>query len=159
MPVPLCYRDFSKWETIWEDFLLHQIKPYPRSRLGGPHPRSGQGGTPIQVSEWGYPVYPHPRLDGMPPPGQDGEYPILLTGGTPIQDQDGGTPSTPPSKTGWCTPLPSRTGWGTSHPRLDGVPPISKASTCYVAGGVSLTFTQRTFLLLSFYIPCLICVV
>ena len=43
----------------------------------------------------------------------------------------------PPSKTGWGTPSP--------NPRLDGVL-ISKASTCYAAGGVPLAFTQEDFL-------------
>ena len=90
-----------------------------------PNPRSGLGGTLSQI--WmGVPPskirmrYPtHQRLDGVPPP--------------------------------------SRTGWGTPHPRLDEatspIPPpptvrrqISKASTCYAAGGMPLAFTQEDFL-------------
>ena len=79
------------------------------------------------------PQHPHPRLDGVPPsrPGMGGTW------GTPHPRLDGVTPQT------W--------DGGTPRPRLDGVPPsISKASTCYAAGGVPLASTQDDFLVYRF---------
>ena len=96
---------------------------------GYPHPRSGAGGicrTP-------------PRLDGVPPVQDWMGYP-------PVQD--------------WMV-YPSSQDWmGYPSPRLDGLSPIqdwmgypppirrliSKASTCYAAGGVPLAFRQEDFL-------------
>ena len=104
---------------------------------GVPRPRSGYG--------WGYPV---PGLWGYPIPGLGGwggtlsqvwvGIPHSRSGGHPQSKTGWGTP---PSKTGWGYPPPSKTGWGTPSP-------ISKASTCYVAGSVPLAFTQEDFLVL-----------
>ena len=115
--------------------------------MGGTHPRSRQG-VPHPRSEWGYPVpgpdggYPIPGLDGgypipgpdgggYPIPGPDRRYPILLMGECPHPRSGWGSIQGYPllSRTGWCNP-----------------PPISKASTCYAAGGVPLAFTQENFL-------------
>ena len=42
---------------------------------------------------------------------------------------------------------PTMTGWGTPHHDWMGYPPITSiASTCYVAGGMPLAFTQEDFL-------------
>ena len=102
----------------------------PHSADGGyPHPKSGQGGYPgvPPIQDWmGYPCL---RLDGYPSPIQDWM-------GYPQTGWD-----TALSKTGWGTPSPSKTGWGTP-------PPISKASSCYSAGGVPLAFTQEDFLVI-----------
>ena len=81
----------------------------------------------------GYPGYPHGKVwmvggtRGTPRPGLDG----------------GGYPGYPrPGLVG---------GRGYPQPGLDGVPPTpirqsSIASTCYPAGGMPLTFTQKDFL-------------
>ena len=79
-----------------------------------------------------------------------------IAGGTPILLMGGGYLSKIRTwgilgyETGWSTP-PTKTGWGTPHQGLDGVPPsvrrqISIASTCYLAGGMLLAFTQEDFL-------------
>ena len=74
------------------------------------------------VPGWGgYPVpgrggEPHPRSGGVPHPRSGGRYPIPGPGGYPIPG-----PGTPPRQS-------------------------STASTCYVAGGVPLAFTQGDFL-------------
>ena len=112
--------------------------PHPRLRQGVAHPRSRQVGTPSQVQMGGTPSqvwtgrYPIPGLDGGTH-SADGGYPHPRSGqipqGTPPHPRLDGIP--PPSKTGWGTP---------SHP------PISKASTCYAAGGVPIAFTQEDFL-------------
>ena len=143
--------------------------PHPRSEQGGtpsqvhmgvPHPRSGQGypipdpdrGTPSKV--W---------MGGTPSQVWMGGYLILLTGGTPSKIRMGYPPCSrldvvPPSRTGWGTLLsrtgwgtpPSKTGWGKYLPPVQDwmgyPPPVSKASTCYAAGGVPLPFTQEDFL-------------
>ena len=94
------------------------VTPSQVWKKGVPHPRSGQGGTPSQVQMWG----------------------------TPIKDRMWYHPS----KTGWGTP-PIQ-DWVHPHPRLDRVVPppvrrlISKAGTCYAAGGVPLAFTKGDFL-------------
>ena len=111
----------------------------------------------------------HPILD------PDGGYPHPRSGrrgGTPSQDLMGVLPL---SKTGWGTsppPLPPRTGWGTPHPLSKTgwgtppvqdwmgylpPPPVSKASTCYAAGGVALAFTQEDFLVIKYSSRCLLC--
>ena len=136
-------------------------------QTGGPHLRSGLGGgVSHHRSRWGR--LPHPRSERGVPHSADGGYPIQdQDGGTleyplPIQDWMGYPPDLrwgyPPSKTGWGTPHqqngvpppPSKTGWGTPAPRQqNGVTPpspVSKASTWYAAGGVSLAFTQEDFL-------------
>ena len=102
-----------------------------------------QNGVPPSRPGKGYPgVYPpHPRLDGVPP----------------VQTWDGGVPPSrsvvPSGKLNRVLPL-FRPGTGvpqgTLCPRLDGASPISKASTCYVAGSVPLAFTQEDFLVLAF---------
>ena len=82
----------------------------PSLDRGVPHPRSGQGGVP------------HPADGGV----------------APSKIRRRGYHRVPPVQDWMGTPHP-RTGWGTPHPRLDGYPPpptISKASTCYAAGGV-----------------------
>ena len=129
------------------------------------HPRSGWGGTPSQVWMGGYPI---PGLDGgYMIPGLDERVPTLLTGNVPPFKIRMGVPpgtTTSPSRTGWSTPLSktewgtaslSRTGWGTSPPPP---PPIrrqiSKASTCYAEGGVSLALTQEDFLVLCLFFTC-----
>ena len=111
--------------------------PIPDLAGGGgvPHPRSGQGGTPSQVWPGGYP-YPDLRW-GTPPPHLD-----LGWGTRPTQTWDG------------VPPLP-RPGTG-YPPTWDGAPPLithsSIATTCYVAGGVPLAFTQEDFLVLFYFI-------
>ena len=113
-------------------------------------PYSADEGNPIQDQDGGYPRVPQVSRMGYPQDWMG--YPPSAEWGT----WDGGYPGYPPSKTGCSTPL-SKTGCGTSavqdwmglslpHPGLDGVPPISKASTSYAAGGVSLAFTQEDFL-------------
>ena len=120
---------------------------HPRSRWGG-YPSSWWG-VPHPRSRWGYPI----QLIGIHHP---------TDGGTPSQVQARGTnpglDGAPPFKTGWGNPplvqdwmgYPPILDWmgdpsTPAHPRLDGVPVrklISKASTCYAAGGVPLAFTQ-----------------
>ena len=90
------------------------IGGYPILLMGSTPPQVWMGGAPSQVWTGGV---PHPGLDGemCPHPADRGVPPSKIrTGGT----------------LGY--PLP-RTGWGT--------PPVSKASTCYAAGGVPLAFT------------------
>ena len=111
---------------------------------GVPHP--ADRGTPSQVQVGGTPHLdlgwspspPRPRLDRVPP----------------VQNWMG----YPPSKTGWGTPIPSiqdcmgytpllaRTGWGTPPPPTSIRRQSSIASTCYMAGGMPLAFTQEDFL-------------
>ena len=105
--------------------------PHPRSG-GYPHPRSGWWGYlgyPLARSGWwGYPGYP---------PGQ-----VWMVGvWVPARPGLEGVPGVPPM---------TRTGWGTPHPL-----PIRQsriASTCYVAGGMPLAFTQEDFLVSSVFI-------
>ena len=107
---------------------------------------------------------PHPAGGGYPIPGLNWGYPILLMGGTPSKISMGGEyPRVPPTQDWMGYPPLSRTGWATSpHPDLGwGTPPvqdwmyplpppvrrqISIESTCYVAGGMPLAFTQEDFL-------------
>ena len=119
----------------------------PQSGLGGvPHLRSGRGGTPSQVWLGGYPI---PGLGGR-------GYPILGLDGVP-----------PPTRSGWGTSLPRpgmgyppRPGTGNPPGTWEGLPPLQTwdwvppptwdiASTCYVAGGMPLAFTQEDFLVFS----------
>ena len=119
----------SSWQGVPPSKMRMGV-PHSADR-GYPHPRSGWGGN------LGYPpsktrldgVPPHPRLDALLPPSW----------------------GTPPSRTGWGTPTQdwmvypppqSKTGWGTPHPQPPVRRLISKASTCYVTGGVLLAFTQ-----------------
>ena len=133
---------------------------YPVSGLDGVvhHPRSRWGCTPSQVQMG---VVPHPRSRwGYLIPGLDGGIPHPRSGqGVPPSKirMEG----TPPSKSGWdILPFPhprldevpaSRTGWGTPSIKRQ----ISKASTCYAAGGVSLAFTQEDFLVKTSFKRCL----
>ena len=100
-------------------------------------------------------------------------YPLVGTGwGIPLLGLDAGTPNVTgwgtPIETGWGYPTsglgggtPIGTGWGTPPLELDGdTPPVrsglgtpppirrqnSRTNTCYVAGSVSLAFTQEDFL-------------
>ena len=96
---------------------------------------SGRGVTPSQVRMGGYPI-PGLVWGVAPRPGLDGR------GGTPPA-RSGWWMGTPPAGSGW---------WGGTPPGLDGVPPptpirqSSIASTCYLAGGMPLAFTQEDFL-------------
>ena len=119
--------------------------------MGWPHPADGgylipdlaEGyhiqlmGVPYLRSRWGYPISGldrgvplWPGLDGVPPwPGLDG---------------------VPPSGQDWMGYPPP------PQPELDGVPPhrqSSIVSTCYVAGGMPLAFTQQDFLVSSSVSP------
>ena len=123
------------------------------SPFGGVPHLADEGCTPSQVSV--RVSHPADGLYPIPDPGRGG-YPIQLMGGTPSQDQAGGISQ--PADRGYHIPgpgkgTPSMIGWGTPCPRLDGVHPpppirrlISKANTCYEAGGVPLAFTQEDFL-------------
>ena len=53
---------------------------------------------------------------------------------------------TPPSRTGWDNPNPVKDWMGYPPPPIRRL--ISKVSTCYAAGGVTLVFTQEDFLVL-----------
>ena len=117
---------------------------YPISGLVGgvPHPRSGWGGTPSQVwvggtrsqvwmvgGKWGTPTmtgWGTSTMTGWGTPHCDWM-------GYPHHDWIGYHPT----MTGWGTP--TMTAWGTP-------PPTSIASTCCVAGGMPVAFTQEDFL-------------
>ena len=118
--------------------------PNPRDRWGWEYPIQ-LGGTPSQFQVGG----------GYSIPGPDmGSTPSQVQGGTPSQVWMGyslsrtvrgtlphsGLDEVPPP------PPPSRTGWGTPPP-LSGDSSI--ASTCYMAGGMPLAFTQEDFLVLT----------
>ena len=139
--------------------------PHPRPRWGGevPHPKSGQGRYPIPGLGGGTPGYPPwPGLDagGVPrvPPSQ--VWMVGGTQGTPWPGLDGGgVPRVPlwPGLDGGGYSLARSGWWGVPEvpplPGLDGVlsTPIrqsSIASTCYLAGGMPLAFTQEDFLVL-----------
>ena len=95
--------------------------PCPSSRQGVSHPRSGQGGTP---SCWWRLVPPSKiRVPRVPP--------VLDWMACPSYP---GREGHPQSRTEWDTPLPPIRRQ------------ISIASTCYVADGVPLAFTQEGFL-------------
>ena len=132
----------------------------PSSQWGVPHPRSGWGGliqltggtssqiwmrgtisswwgVPYLRSRWGYPISGldrgvplWPGLDGVPPwPGLDG---------------------VPPSGQDWMGyPLPPSQNW-MGYPLIR---QSSIVSTCYVAGGMPLAFTQQDFLVSSSVSP------
>ena len=107
--------------------------------------REGNSFSLSTLAGWGV---PHPRSRwGYPIPGLDfGGYPIPLTGGGYLHPRSGwGVPPCP--RLDGVPPRP-RLDVVPPCPGLDGVPPrpISKASTCYVAGGVLLAFTQEDFL-------------
>ena len=128
---------------------------------GVPNPRSGLGGYPIPGVDRGYPIpgleggNPHPRSEwgtlDTPWSRLDG-VPLVKPGWVPPLSKTEWDNSPPPRLDGLPPPQPrSMTGWGTPHSRLDGVPSsirrqISKASTCYAAGGAPLAFTQEDFL-------------
>ena len=106
----------------------------PISRMGYPHPDLG----------WGY---PHLRQDGVPPSAEWGTpWSRPGTGGTPHQQND--VPPSPDLGQGLDGVPPIQDWMGYPCPWLDLVHPISKASTCYAAGGVPLAFTQEDFLVL-----------
>ena len=146
--------------------------PHLRSRWGGvPHPADlgeypipGPGrGVSHPRSRWGvpHPAYrgvPCPRSRGYPIPDLGGEwYSIQLTRGAPSQVQVGYPPH---PDLGWGTLLPVQ-GWMVlpTHPPIQDwmeyppPPPIRRqssiASTCYVAGGMPLAFTQEDLLVFS----------
>ena len=87
------------------------------------------GGTPSKVCMMG-------DTQGTP----DQVWMVGGTLGTPNQDWMG----YPPTRSGWWGYPPTRTGWVTPSP----IRQSSKATTCYVAGGVPLAFTQEDFLVL-----------
>ena len=73
-------------------------------------------------------------------------------GGTPFPGLDRvGTPfpgldwRVPHPRSGWGVPILARTGWGTPPPPIR---QSSIASTCYVAGGMPLAFTQEDLLVI-----------
>ena len=123
----------AKTTEVHCSIRLHYVRPFnfyrPRTKYEGrysfhrclsvhtcPIPRSGRG-------------VPHSQV---------------WIGGTPIP----GLVPHPRSRRGYPHP---RSGWGRlSHSGLDWVPPISRQSsiesTCYVAGGMPLAFTQEDFL-------------
>ena len=127
--------------------------PHPDLAGGYPPPsRPGMGYLPPDLGQ-GTP-HPTPTWDGVPPPrwGVNWQTPPWLDG------------VPPPTMTGWGTP---HHDWmGTPSPWLDGVPPqhhhdwmgypppirqSSIASTCYVAGGMPLAFTQEDFLVQNYF--------
>ena len=123
--------------TVFSLFVSSHPGGYPSQVWGGGYPISGLGGTPSQVL--GYPIsglggYPHHRSGGVPHL-RSGGVPHLRSGGTPSQVWGG-----PHLRSGWV-PLSPEMGQGT--------PPSSIASTCYVAGGMPLAFTQEDFLVCS----------
>ena len=126
-----------------------QVGGTPSSRWGG--------GTPFKVQVGGVP-HPRSRWGGGTPSSQQGGYPIPGPGrgGTPIQTWDGVLPrldGVPPVQT-WdgVPPVQDWMGYHPSCPNLGwGTPPPTRrqsciASTCYVAGGMRLAFTQEDFL-------------
>ena len=133
--------------------------PIPSLDGGIPHPRSGQGGYPIPGLDGGVPHLrsgwgvPHPRSGWGATPSKIwmGVPPSLdLMGYSPIQDWMW----YPPGQDLMGYPLVQEWMGYPPHPRLEnGVPPplpirtqVSKASTCYAAGGVPLALTQEDFL-------------
>ena len=132
-------------------------------RFGGrgvPHPRSGLGGYPPQDLGWGAPQ----TWDGVPPrhgmgyPQTWDGYPPDLGWCTPwtwdgVPSPRPGMRYPPRPGMGYSprhgTGYPPDMEWGTPQ-TWDRVPPpprqISIASTCYVAGGRPLAFTQEDFL-------------
>ena len=135
---------------------------YPIPGLGGypipglarevPHPRSGLEGTPSQVWSGGYPISGLARgVPGVPPDQVRMGYSPRSGMGNPL-DMRWGTPQTwhgvPPWTWDGVPPGPGMgypldLGWGTPQ-TWDRIPP-SIASTCYMAGGVPLAFTQEDF--------------
>ena len=98
---------------------------------------------------------PQPGLDGgggVPWSGLDGggvPQPVLDGGGgTPVRSEWWGVPRVPPQHD-WMGYPPTMTGW-VPHCDWMGYPPqhdwMGVASTCYMAGGVPLAFTQEDFL-------------
>ena len=98
----------------------------------------GEGGYPIPGAGEGYPMQlmgvPHPRSGWRryPIPGPGG-------GGVPYPADQGGTPSQV-----WAGGTPSQVQVGVPHPPVRRQSSI--ASTCYVADGMPLAFTQEDFL-------------
>ena len=121
---------------------------------GVPHPANGRGGVPIPR---------HPRqvqVRGTPSSLWGGTPPQVWMGGYPIPGLDRGRTISQVQYWMGYPPPPAITGWGNPPcPGLDGVPfspPIrqsSKASTCYVAGGMPLAFTQEDFLVFHKNLP------
>ena len=108
----------------------------------------------VQLSGWGV----FHKAD------QGAGYPIPGPGGVPhLADGEEGTPS---QVSRWGGISCSRSRWGVPNPAgLDGVPPCpgldrvppirrqsSLASTCYVEGGMPLTFTQEDFLVHYYFV-------
>ena len=96
------------------------------------------GGTPSRSGWYG---------GGTPSQVWLGWYPIQ--GGTPLARPGMGYPLPPGPGMGY----PPDMGWGTPPGPEMGYPPprqISIASTCYMAGGMLLAFTQEDFLVLYF---------
>ena len=112
---------------------LDGVYPIPGQNGGVSHSRSGWGypilgldrGYPSQVWIGGYPGYPPPWLDGVPPIQTWDGYP-------PVQTWDG----VPPRPGMWYPPIIN--GWGTP-------PTPSIASICYTAGGMPFAFMQGDF--------------
>ena len=173
-----CDRNRSLSVKIWKELVLYIYRPRTKYKgrycfhrclsvhLSGGTPSSWQGEVPHSRSRWGYPI----QSTGVPIPGPGRGFHIQLMGvphprsrqGVP-HPADRGTPSQVQVEgVSWVTPR-SRPGMGYLHLGLDGVPfPIqgwmgypspvrrqsSIASTCYMAGGMPLAFTQEDFLVL-----------
>ena len=113
------------------------VPPYPG--MGYP-PGPADGVPPIPTLGWGTPLwpemgYPHPGIGYTPGPGMG--YPPDLGWGTP-RTWDG----VPPAPQTWDG-VPPQTWDGLALPPTR---QISIASTCYMAGGMPLAFTQEDFL-------------
>ena len=161
---------FVSWNNIWKQKTLvsslrcccpnqnqAKEKSHPMSRVppfqvrsqvqteGTPHPSQVPG---LDGGTLGYLLSrSHPRSGWGVPPVQTWEgYPISWMGAAPFQVRSHVRIGVPPSRTGWGTPHPwSRTGWGTPLPIRR---QVSIVSTCYVAGGMPLMFTQEDFLVI-----------
>ena len=107
--------------------------PYP-SQPGYPHPSIWLTGVPPS-SWWGTPIWPMGGISSS----------WWMGGGTPHWDWMG----VPPWGLGGVLPT-VRTGWGYPPVRIQS----SRASTCYVADGLPLAFTQEDFLVTEKIISC-----
>ena len=126
----------SGWWGVPQPGLVGEGVPQPGlDGEGVPQPGlNGGGGYPIQVWIVG-------GTQGIPWPGLDGGgvpwvSPTWLNGITPHHDWMGYPHHD------WMEYPFIMTGWGT--------PPPSVRSTCYVAGGIPLAFTQEDFLFIIF---------
>ena len=113
------YAHPSGWQVL-SSFLMGvtPILPDGSFTLGYSHVKTGWG-TPIKT--------------GWDPLNQDWL-------GIPPTKLDG----VPPVKTEWVTPPPHKEWMGVPSPHIRRQ--SSRASTCYTADGMSLTFTQENFL-------------